>query len=82
MATPGTRVGAILSATTDEILLLGFGVYEGDLKCPLGFANPSIRLDSGQQVWGYQCWWGPEEDIKGRISGRKVVPVDLDGNPV
>lgn len=24
------------------------------------FKNPCIELDSGEIVWGYQCWWGVE----------------------
>ena len=39
--------------------------------------NPRIRLDSGDVVWGCQCWWGPEDEIKRAIGDRvvEIVPV-------
>jgi len=42
-------------------------------------ANPRIRLDSGQIVWGCECWWGLEDRIK-QVCGaaREVRPVDID----
>lgn len=75
----GARVGAVLSATDEEVRLLGWGVYEGDQESPLGFPNPRIRLDDGRIVWGYQCWWGPEEKMKTKfIEGRRVIDVKED----
>lgn len=35
--------------------------------------NPRIRLDSGEVVWGCECWWGPEADVLAAIKGRKAV---------
>ena len=32
----GERVGAILSATENEVLLLGYGVYDGEHETPFG----------------------------------------------
>lgn len=26
--------------------------------------NPRMKLDDGTTVWGYQCWWGAESQIK------------------
>ncbi len=26
--------------------------------------NPKILLDSGDVVWGCECWWGPEAEVK------------------
>lgn len=78
----GYRVGAILRADAAEVRLLGYGTYQGDLPSPLGFPNPCIKLDSGGEVWGYECWWGDEEGIKNAIGNRKVVLVDTDDNPV
>lgn len=71
----GTRVGAISSADSDQVNLLGYGVYQGELVSPEGFPNPCILLDSGVTVWGYQCWWGSEEKVKASIGNRKVVEV-------
>jgi hypothetical protein len=81
----GDRVGAILSATKDRIELLGYGVYMGDEIPPesaggfnLGFPNPKIQLDSGDIVWGCECWWGPQETIEARVAMySEVVTVSI-----
>lgn len=41
------------------------------------FSNPRIKLDSGQTVWGYECWWG---DIAGFQANNKrtIVEIDID----
>ena len=81
----GDRVGAVLSASEDTVNLLGYGVYDGD-HVPdeepfhsLGITNPKITLDNGNVVWGYQCWWGPEDRVKNEMIGdRKVVEATID----
>lgn len=65
----GSRVGAILGTDADKpktLNFFGYGVYDGDLpNGPMGqFPNPRITLDSGEVVWGCECWWGAEERIK------------------
>ena len=40
------------------------------------FKNPKILLDNGKVVWGLQCWWGDEEEVKKQIGTRKIVIVD------
>ena len=84
------RVGAILHETEDIIYFLGFGKYLGDFvpETAAGtlaeiareeeFENPKILLDSGKVVWGCECWWGPEEEVKTYIQGRTIVEVDID----
>jgi hypothetical protein len=37
--------------------------------------NPCIHLDSGDIVWGYQCWWGPEERLAELGRTVEIVPV-------
>jgi hypothetical protein len=72
----GDRVGCFLSVVRPKALLLGYGTYVGEEVPPnegLGsltgylsgqrLANPKIVLDSGDVVWGCECWWGPEEEI-------------------
>jgi hypothetical protein len=84
---PGDRVGAMLSAEPKgPILFLGYGVYDGDQVPPKdispfgsSFPNPRITLDDGVVVWGCQCWWGDEEEIKANIAGREIVFVNIDG---
>lgn len=86
----GKRVGAILGANKEEgVRFLGFGVYKGDFKLPkeaLGFnfgqKNPKIKLDSGEVVYGCECWWGSEKAIKERLKsykkqGYKIVNVSI-----
>lgn len=89
---PGTRVGAIESASDDEVRFFGYGVYEGEFPPDLGtstlhgpvdeemqksYRNPRIRLDSGKVVWGCECWWGPEDEIRSMIGKRRVVPAPM-----
>jgi hypothetical protein len=66
MRQAGMRVYAIIDGNAQKVRLLGFGVYEGDHPAPAGsplagIPNPRIRLDNGDVVWGFQCWWGAEE---------------------
>ncbi len=69
----GDRVGAILSSNSEVVNFLGYGKYDGDIDHPyLGFPNPRITLDNGDTVWGCECWWGPEGEIKKILAGRKV----------
>ena len=35
-----------------------------------GIKHPCIKLDSGQYIWGYQCWWAASE-----IFNEKFKPV-------
>lgn len=39
--------------------------------------NPCIYLDSGDVVWGFQCWWGPVERFERKFGNtpRVLVPV-------
>ncbi len=41
--------------------------------------NPCIKLDSGQYVWGFQCWWFPVEqfkkDYEEAIKNQKIIKV-------
>ena len=81
----GNRVGAIFSAHGDTIEIFGFGLFKGDTvppKVSLGFGpmlhtsnidNPQILLDSGETVWGCECWWGSEDKIKQKIANYKNV---------
>ncbi len=87
MANVGDRVGAIKSGNEDIVELFGYGVYQGYKPLPARFGiiaevvnerggNPSILLDNGKEVFGCECWWGPEEKVKASIGNRKVIEVD------
>ena len=81
----GSRVGAIQSADSEKVDFYGYGVYEGE-EIPskeeneflnkLSIPNPKIKLDSGKFVWGYECWWGPEDRVKEMIGERTVNIVE------
>jgi hypothetical protein len=86
----GDRVGAVSHSDKTTVYLFGYGVYAGDEVPPensLGWAkelhdikrdNPKIVLDNGKIVWGCQCWWGPEKEIRESIGNKKVVIVDVE----
>jgi hypothetical protein len=87
------RVGAVLSADKEksEINFIGYGVYVGD-EVPVEAVgwiadalrenkvlNPKIVLDNGTVVWGCECWWGSEENVKEMLSKFKtVISVDIE----
>lgn len=83
----GVRVGAIYSASPSIVCFLGFGVYQGDFVPPRGpnseplsflqIPVPKILLDSGEVVYGHQCYFASEYDVKQYLQGKHVVDVDL-----
>lgn len=84
MKSVGTRVGAIRNANEETVYLYGYGTYVGDEIPPvekrlfgLEIPNPKIVLDNGSVVWGRECWWGSEEQIKEMIGNRKVEIVEV-----
>ena len=38
---------------------------------------PRVKLDSGGVVWGFECYWGPEEQVKKWLRDREVVTVGI-----
>jgi len=81
----GERVGAISHSDNENTYLLGFGIYEGR-KVPSkevggfnsGTPNPCIKLDDGKEVFGCECWWGPEEKMKEMIKDKNIIKVDIE----
>lgn len=84
----GQRVGAISHSDTKEgvLFLFGYGVYLGEFMPPKGTPglwgmdasetgnpNPCIKLDNGALVWGCQCWWGPEDQVRATVDKFKDV---------
>lgn len=73
---PGDRVMAIYGADEErkEFEVFGAGVYQGEqpvepgtmafgvdvYKEVPGLESPCILLDSGEKVFGCECWWGSE----------------------
>jgi len=73
----GARVGVMLEyAKGGELKLIGYGTYKGmevppqkhsvtgDFLWAIQKSNPKIELDNGEVVWGFECWWAPEDTIK------------------
>lgn len=44
---------------------------------PLRLANPKLELDNGDIVWGQECWWGSEEEVRRQFGNRKIVEVSI-----
>lgn len=40
--------------------------------------NPRIKLESGQVVWGCECWWCPVEKLKEEYGNLEIKNVDID----
>lgn len=82
MVKVGERVGAIQKANETSVYLFGYGVYEGNHIPEEGWLheanipNPKIVLDDGRSVYGYQCWWGPEDSVKRQIGDREIIIVE------
>ena len=91
----GDRIGALLGAMGSQVRVFGFGVYAGEevptravgtlaeVLRSTKFPNPKLVLDSGQVVYGCECWWGPQDIVKARIAerearGDKIEYVDID----
>lgn len=77
-----SRVGAILSANKTTVNLIGYGVQIADAVPPRNVSRfgiqspcPCIQLDDGNIVFGFECWWGPEERVRQIIGDRMVVHV-------
>ena len=87
----GDRIGVILHAENDTIYIYGYGEYKGEsvpsvqakgiiasILRDSNIENPQILLDTGETIWGCECWWGPEEKVKVQLKNYKnVVTVSL-----
>lgn len=88
----GQRVYAVRNADNENVYLYGYGEYigtqptEDDLTMdtpfgpqtmPKGTPNPQIKLDDGSVLWGYECWWGPEDGFTKKFGSKKVVTVSI-----
>lgn len=44
-----------------------------------GLPNPKIELDNGKYVFGCECWWASEEEIKRILAEcKEVIEIDID----
>lgn len=35
--------------------------------------NPKIVLQNGHVVWGYECWWGPEQEMRDKVYRGRII---------
>lgn len=86
MANIGDRVIAIRSSDNESktVTIYGVGTYQGE-QVPehvpffkaAGVKNPMIKLDSGDEAWGFECWWGPEDAVRRKFDGYTFVEFDI-----
>ena len=86
----GERVGVMLSEDAQNMSFLGYGVRVEDetpeesagglagLVRSMSEKSPCLLLDSGQKVYGCECWWGHEEEVRERAGNRVVTNVNID----
>lgn len=89
MTQVGARVVAISHSKDGKLFIFGEGEYEGD-KIPdenaagmaadlreAGLPNPAIKLDSGEYVYGAECWWGNLAKAKEKFGHMEWVTVSI-----
>ncbi len=83
----GDRIGTISHADkgTNTVYLYGFGEYKGEsipsnqvkgigvMLREANVGNPMLVLDTGETLWGCECWWGSEDKVKTEIERYKNV---------
>lgn len=67
--------GPMQSPLDEYQKVLAEGKANGSIPQDYVWTNPRITLDDGRVVWGCQCWWGPEDQIKKKVEGRTIVNV-------
>lgn len=84
MSVKGARVLAVVSIVNNVALVLGEGTYVGDevpdatlyphlrMFSDNKIANPRINLDSGDTVWGCECWWGDVTQMQKRLESCEI----------
>ncbi len=89
----GTRVAVLASFDeyNKKTHLYGFGTYEGEEIPPpgigvnnlgqscsdIGAMAAKLKLDDGTIIWGCECSWGPEAEVKEEIAGSEIIKADL-----
>lgn len=89
-AKDGDKIFAATHADGDHVYFLGFGIYKGteipgeDVVGMMGSLlrmreqeNPKLVLDSGEVIYGCECYWGPADQFRSFSNMRKVVQVTV-----
>ena len=89
MIKKGDRVGAYISNRDGAVEFLGYGVLSGFAlpKEGVGYVCDSfvkekrqdavIKLDTGETVYGCECFWSTEEAVKTVLEKKQIVPVTV-----
>ena len=51
----------------------GLGKLLHDAKIP----NPTILLDSGEKIYGCECWWGDIDKFKKKYSDYEFIKISI-----
>lgn len=85
----GDRVVAFVCSDDESVNVIGAGVYAGDEEPPMGstgFAGafralgveaPRINLDSGEVVYGIECYWVTEALFQEIADGKQMRVVTI-----
>ena len=87
----GDRVIALADIKDNVAKIFGYGTYIGELipdyegergtmsdtLKKLQIPNPTIELDNGDSVYGCECWWGAESDIKNKIKDCEIKTITI-----
>lgn len=82
----GDRVGVVSEIGDDIIMFYGYGVYVRDDTISfmgMDIDTPTLLLDNGGEVHGFECWWSSEESIRQLMetltaSGFIIINVPVD----
>lgn len=82
------RVYALASKKDNEVVAFGYGVVVGEKEIPKGRGfmgmdiegrtNVCIKLDTGEEVFGHECWWGDVEKMEEQIKGCNITLITID----
>ena len=74
------RVGVIYHSTRTQTDFIGYGDFVGvedypESKEPMKTAK--IHMDSGEYIWGIECWWDSAEKVERFLKGKTIVQVTV-----
>lgn len=87
----GDRVGAVSgNMPTGVVEIFGFGVYEGkhpvdplavgyiaNIHRAAGTKSHRIRLDSGETIYGCECWFDHEDRVKAKLASFRTAEITV-----
>ena len=90
-----SRIGAICDADEEKktVRFFGYGIYGGRRQppeevyflgepYPEGRLNPCMLLDNGDEVFGCECWWGSETEVKKKLENQEKLGLEIVEYPV